>query len=193
MNFSVLVSYRGLGLRVEDAVRACNELISHLTGAKYVRESLDVFRPLVLLNLVLQWDNVLSIVPQHRLVLFVKNLLGWVDEAVADSEATLAEVAKTLSIVLPSIRAVYGSHWQLTIELITKSWLSISRDSNKESHLPLLHATLKLYAVIRDIHTDNDDAEDAWKSATGDLNRGLTELVKQAPSKNSSPSRNLYW
>ncbi len=78
---------------------------------------------LVFLNLALQTqDGLASLIPQHRMILFVKQILKWCEGGVA-SFPTQAECCRALANVLPSVRDVYGSHWSETVTYLTDMWL----------------------------------------------------------------------
>ena len=148
-----------------------------------------ILRKLVLLNLVLKWDEVAGKVPQHRLLLFVKNLLSWVDDGLLASASTTAEVARTLCAIIPLISDVYGSHWLSSLELISRYWSGVDNpEAEVDSQLTAIHATLKLLGVLRAVYSDNEDAEDAWKSSIAGLSRSLVRLLELAPSRLQPPS-----
>ncbi len=168
---------------IKDAVRACNEIISDLTGMQSSQDPPKTLRLLILLNATLQWDGVGSKIAQHRLVLFVKNILSWLDDGLLDSPFETAEVARALGAVLPLISGVYGSHWQSALDLMLRVWVEQARDGELDTQLPAVHATLKLFAVMKKLHTDNDDIDEAWAASIPDLRRSLVDLLGLAPSE----------
>ncbi|KAI9882616.1 MAG: hypothetical protein M1823_005635 [Watsoniomyces obsoletus] len=167
---------------MKDAIRACNEIISDLTGKQWSGDTNEGLRLLILLNSTLQWDGVGSKIPQHRLVLFVKNILSWPDDGLLDFPFATAEVARVLCAVLPLISSVYGSHWQSTLDLIQRVWTELPQGGELSDHLPVVHATLKLFAVLKKLHTENDDADEAWAASVPILDRSLVGLLELAPN-----------
>ncbi|KAI9786287.1 MAG: hypothetical protein M1816_008096 [Peltula sp. TS41687] len=169
-------------LFAKETSHAFNELAGAITGAEFSNDDQDNLRLLVLLNSILQYGDMALETPQHRLVLFVKTLLDWVEQGLLDSSAATAEVARVLSATVPLISTVYGSRWSMMMEFINQVWSHTFQDDSLDLRLPAIHATLRLFAVLRKIHGDNDDAEDAWKSSLPNLNQRLIELLKRAPN-----------
>ena len=190
LNIAVLAGYYSSTSLTEVAVKTCNELISDLTGRELPTDSPRILRKLVLLNLVLRWDEVAGKVPQHRLLLFVKNVLSWVDDGLLDSASATAEVAKILCAIIPLISDVYGSHWLSSLEFISRYWSEVADNPGAEvdSQLTAIHATLKLLGVLRTVYADNEDAEDAWEYSISSLSQSLVRLLELAPSRLQPPS-----
>lgn len=169
-------------LFAKETSHAFNELAGAITGLEFSNDDRQSLCLLVLLDLILQYGDVALEIPQHRLVLFVKTLLDWLEQGLLDSAPATAEVAKVLSAIVPLISTVYGSRWSMMMEFINQVWSHTFQDGSLDSRLPAIHATLRLFAVLRKIHNDNDDAEDAWKSSLPSLNQKLIELLTMAPS-----------
>ena len=163
---------------VKEINRAASELISKLSGADFASAGPECVRLLVLLNAVLQYDEIRLEIPQHRLVLFVKTTINWFNQGLLKSSPAIAELAKVFSAVIPMIKDVYGAHWLSIMEFIGQVWLDIVHVGIKDLHLPATHATIKLFAAMRKIHGDNDDADDAWNSSISNLNNRLIQLLK---------------
>ncbi|KAH0537719.1 hypothetical protein FGG08_005526 [Glutinoglossum americanum] len=167
-----------------------------------VRQMVDKdpgLRDLIILNAVLaDLDETATPLPQRRVVLFMKHLTTWFDitpstiiTAVSEKPAAVTtEVAKTLTSLLPLIKDIYDSFWVWVLDFLDHVWSRISCpeisqptwDSALEGDLPVIHATLKLYAALRSIHTANIDLEKEWSGHSWTLAKCLFNLLKIVPS-----------
>lgn len=180
---SMLRAYRNEDFLSAQALRVFNELMSALTGMEYSHFGLDRLCQLVLFESVAQWESVVEKVAQHRVVLFVKKTIGWLEEGLLEQTSAAAVTLRVLAVLLPVIQDIYGSHWVAICDLIGRVWSADRRDTPLDSQLPLAHASLKLFQEFRKIHDRNDDADEAWQSKIKGLNDGLIRLLSLAPGK----------
>ena len=92
-----------------------------------------------------------------------------------------AEVYKNLVPVLMQIQSIYGEFWEEIMTSLAHSWSSL-RSVTDES-LPVLYASLKLYASLEKLSSGNleevnDDFRDGWKENESALTSSLISLVK---------------
>ncbi|KAI9812264.1 MAG: hypothetical protein M1832_000454 [Thelocarpon impressellum] len=189
LTIAMSIGFKGPMSSTKVASRLCNELVSDLTGLEYRKHPAEALRMLVLLNAIVQHQDTANDIPPHRLVPFVKSLLDWWGgDDHEPSVAAAAEVAKVLTIVLPVIQDVYGGHWSRTTKLVKDIWLGDGDESNAESRLPAVHASLKLFGELKKIHHSNDDADDAYKEA--EFPTQLASLVREIMPDGTSDKMN---
>lgn len=177
-------------------VKEVNEVLAGLVGYEF-EEQTDagmchsshewslliniVLRQLVLLNCILytKVPALIPKIPKQRLVLFVKHSVSQLCGGRLSKHIT-SEVLKALSALTPSIRDVYDSFWEQMIEFI-KNTLSPPNQFLDDDNVPLLHATLELFASLKDLKLEgsNEDLEDAWTEKEVSLLNGLLDLLKE--------------
>ncbi len=141
----------------------------------------------MLLNCIIQGqEDMISEVPQQRLVFFVKHIDSILRE-VKLSHHVKTEIFKALIIILPPIKEIYGSFWAALIEF-TQTGVSASNTPN-DDEVPFLHASLRLLATLHRLSTkeSNDDLEDAWNENKASIANGLRALFSQLQCASSSP------
>ncbi|KAH8148763.1 uncharacterized protein LAJ45_07106 [Morchella importuna] len=161
----------------KDADRLRNELASDLMGVPKSKCEEEGLRKLVFLNAVLPkpGEDVAPLPPQ-RTILLIKHLLSWFSEK-EESETeinteVLTEAIKTFASVLPTVKELYGEHWQPLCEFVG---MGISNPIVVEGCIPLIFASLKLFQTLKSIRFANDDIEEAWE--TTDLYPILRETL----------------
>ncbi|KAI9830833.1 MAG: hypothetical protein M1819_005358 [Sarea resinae] len=174
----------------KESLRMCNQLIADLTGLDINTNPEKALRQFILLNLILQThDGIVDDVPQQRIVFFVKHIIPWLTQD-QTSLAIIAEALKALLFVLPLIQGIYGSHWSEILEFIAQLW-SGGIHTEDAASLPAAHASLKLFAMLRALTTDeeaNDDLKDAWTELADALSKGLMHLLKESQAAVSDES-----
>ncbi|KAL8734304.1 MAG: hypothetical protein Q9166_001502 [cf. Caloplaca sp. 2 TL-2023] len=159
-------------------IKTFNELLAGLTGVDLSKHP-DGIKNLIILNSILSReefvDSLLSI-PKQRLVFFVQHMCkelatpinainGSGVEAEPSESAVVvrAETMQALNHILPTLKETYGTFWEDTIEVLTKTW-SLPKAAS-EDELPLIHASLRLYSSLRSLSSgeSNDDLLDALK------------------------------
>ena len=138
-------------------------------------------RQLIILNSILQnQDGIADGIPQQRLVFLIKHFISSLNQETM-SPPVIAEILRVFGVVLPIIKGIYGSHWAEILQFLSGVWSpSLSGDDHE---LPVIHASLRLYIILKSIIGDddgNDDLEDAWKEFLGALSKGLINLLKQS-------------
>jgi hypothetical protein len=94
-----------------------------------------------------------------------------------------------LCILFPHMSYLYGDHWANVLSYLMLLWDQANElpDQTRPALVPLVHVSLKLYAVIRRMVTaeeakaedeKNDDIMEAWKEAEPGIGEGLLQLVK---------------
>lgn len=87
-----------------------------------------------------------------------------------------SEVIQTLSLVLPALGEIYGSHWEESIGILN----SLLRETNGgEEALPLLVSSFRLFARLKSIaeSDSNDDVQDAWSDRKAGLFNALASTI----------------
>ena len=87
-----------------------------------------------------------------------------------------SEVIKTLSIILPALGEIYGSHWEESMDILN----SVLRGTTGgEEGLPLLVSSFRLFARLKSISESdsNDDVQDAWSDQKASLFNALASII----------------
>ncbi|RMZ66379.1 ring zinc finger [Pyrenophora seminiperda CCB06] len=166
--------------------RMCNEIIADLTGLDMEKEWPVVLHQIILLNSLLNQDSILESVAKLRLVNFVKHVAPWLQQ----DEVSLpvkAELCRALTVLLPLMSDTYSGDWSTILNALVAIWSSIkeleANESGMDSPIPLVHASLKLYAKLRTLTQDeetNDDLIEAWKEMEQPVAGGLINLLKHS-------------
>ena len=155
-----------------------NQLISSATDLKPVRNDFDAFRPVVLLNILLNGDSdVLQGLPSQRLVFLMQSLVRLLCEA-NDEWAVVSEIFKLLMSILPAVQDIYGDHWQQVLDSVLDVW---HFGIDLENDLPVLHSSLRLYQTIKKLAaTDeaNEDLIDACSTSQIKFEQGLLQCLQ---------------
>ncbi|KAJ5961211.1 Zinc finger RING-CH-type [Penicillium vulpinum] len=156
--------------------RICNELVADSTGLKPQDSSQIGLRKLALLNILLSGEeDVVSTIPTQRLVFLTKNLIECL-QSDSMSLGLKSEVTQTLSLILPALGEIYGSHWEESMNILN----SVLRGTNGgEEGLPLLVSSFRLFARLKFISESdsNDDVQDAWSDRKADLFNSLASTI----------------
>ncbi|OCK82799.1 RING zinc finger protein-like protein [Lepidopterella palustris CBS 459.81] len=182
-----LAGYKSPLSSTKFTTRMCGEYVADLTGLDIEQHPEKGLRQLVLLNLILHGqEDAGEDIAKQRVIFFVKHVIPWLQ----DDAVTLpvkAEVCRTLAILLPVISDIFGSHWVDVLDCLTQSWSKTDQldgnESGMDSPIPYIHASLKLYAVLRTLtqgEDPNDDLCDAWKAAEEEVAKGLINLLKHS-------------
>ena len=166
---------------------------------------------LVLLNALLQnQPDIAETVAQRRLIFFVQHIAKSFEPEENNGDVPFevkAEAFRALTMLLPFMKDIYGEHWSSLLNALPAFW-SIAEKANvkggragyelyvngrkrtptmvtDEIHraLPCIHASLKMFAVLRKLRNDeevNDDLVDAWKETEAQASTGLVGLLKQS-------------
>lgn len=176
-------------------LRLCNELVADMTGQDFCQNMQEGkvaclsllapkltcigFRQLLLLNAVIhKQDDIAQAIPQQRLVFFIKHLISQLADG-SVSKPVVSEAFKTLTVILPFIKDVYGAFWGQIVDLMVKSW-SVPMEQNDTWVAPF-HASLRTCATLHKLTGGdaNDDLQDAWISAQKSLVKGLLGMMRQ--------------
>ena len=126
--------------------------------------------------------EVISEIPQQRLVFFVKHIDDILREAKL-SRAVKTELLKALTATLPPIKGIYESFW-LALMKSAQDILSVAHAPIDEE-LPSLHASLRLLMALHRLSTQesNDDLVDAWNESKESIANSLLSLLSQLQCK----------
>ncbi|KAF2083345.1 RING zinc finger protein-like protein [Saccharata proteae CBS 121410] len=189
-NVAYLVGYSTPLLTTKEASRFCNELVAQITGFDINKDPREALYLLVLLNtLIHNQEELGTTIAKQRLIFLVKHIMAWLDLDAETVGANMrAETYRALMVLLPLMKDIYGSHWTEILGSLTSFWSSEPKTTGEsasaafEDDLALIHASLKLYAVLRTLKKEdeaNDDLVDAWKEAEPAASSGLVNLLKQ--------------
>ncbi|KKK14741.1 hypothetical protein AOCH_002242, partial [Aspergillus ochraceoroseus] len=158
--------------------RLCNELVADSAGLKVQDEKQDGLRKLALLNLLLSEEEVnpMTSMPTQRLIFFVKHLIRCL-QLEQISLPLKAEIFRSLTLALPCLHEMYGSHWEDCMEIISTTWQTVN---GADAALPLLNSSFKLFSCLQTIVEDedsNDDVKDAWLDKKARLFNDLTSTL----------------
>ncbi|KAK7552526.1 RING zinc finger protein-like protein [Phyllosticta citricarpa] len=170
------------------ASRLCNELVAQLTSHDLGENQQEALRQLVILNLIIHnQEGAVETIAKQRLIFFVKHVIEWLEPESTPSLPLRAEAYRALTVLLPQMKDIYGEHWEQILLSLTSFWDSAesfkATELGYEEALPAVHASLKLYATLRSLKSDeepNDDLVDAWKEQEHAAANGLVNLLKQS-------------
>lgn len=163
----------------------CNRLVSDIAGLSAQADK--TLPTLVLLNACSQVYELGQVpVANNRLVFAIRQITSWLDDPVGLTPELSAEICRALQRLLPSIKDVYGPHWERTIEFCTTLWAK-SFEDDLDTALPYIHASLKLMATLENLEEPNDDLEDALKETAESRSLALLELLKLPREKSTQP------
>ena len=165
-----------------------NKLVSECAALKMSedeKQTQNVSRILVLLTLCAKvYEGRDLPVANQRIVFAVKQVLAWTEEPERLGPALAAEICRVLAQLLPSMKDVYGSYWEQTLQFCVGALELISKQSSNDA-LSLIYSSLKLLRVLDTMPDPNDDLQDAIKEFGSKRSKALIELLK-LPRENHS-------
>lgn len=151
----------GLGQRGKSSKvirNLCNHLVSNVPTIALNSE--DTMEKLIFLNACLcVYDGEELPVVQNRLVFAVKHVVSWLKE-ITDVRIA-SEVCRLLRRLLPSIKNVYGSYWEATLQYCDSIWTKQKTTPLCNENLAVISASLKLFSEMKNIIDPNDDLIEA--------------------------------
>jgi hypothetical protein len=170
-------------------VRYCNELVADWTVLQVDDLQHDGFTKLVTLDAILNnYEDIGETIAKPRLSRFVSKAVSWLtDESVNDD--LVAEIYRILIPLLPLVSDMYGDYWKSILESIKSILELVSElpDPNAPAIIPALHASLRLYGVLRRIKLSesskpedeqSDDVVEAWNDAESGINTAMINTLK---------------
>jgi len=157
--------------------RICNELIADATDLKDIEQPIPALRPLVLLNILLQGDELLlDGIPTQRLVYLVKNLVRLL-KSDGTPYALISEILKLLCHIVRPISGVSGEHWEEMLDVVVHLW---GHGNDLNDDLPALHSSLRLHDRLKSLvkEAPNEDLVEAWDKSFSSLVSGLLHVLK---------------
>ncbi|PHH61640.1 hypothetical protein CDD81_8104 [Ophiocordyceps australis] len=178
----------GFGERLsasKDISNFCNRLVSDTAAAVPGQE--NTLATLDLLTLCAQvYHSKRCPVANNRVVFAVKQITSWMDSADKLDANLRASMCRTLTQLLPWMKDVYGSYWEMTLDFCASLWQGAGSLALAES-LPIIHASLKLLITLETVEEPNDDLQDALKEFDAEKSKRLMELLKLPRNKVSQP------
>lgn len=163
----------------------CNRLLSDVTGVSTKSD-----RTLSLLNLtnatLAVYEKDVPPVAHNRLVFAVKQVSSWMDEAEIIHPALAAEACKSLQLLFPAIKDVYGSYWKSAIEFCLSLWTSEQAARDPNGWLAAIHSALRLIILLKNVREPNDDLEEALGNSEKQISEGLLHLLGLARAKHEN-------
>jgi hypothetical protein len=164
----------------------CNRLLSDVTGASVIGE--NTLKLLILLNATLAIFEPSNLpVAQNRVVFAVKHITSWMSEDRSLPPPLAAEACRSLQLLLPSIKDIYGPYWETLINFCIDQWKIKCADENRNERLAVYNASLRLVTLLRGLKDPNEDLSEALIDSARPISDGLLELLKVPRTKNSSP------
>ncbi|MCJ1287927.1 hypothetical protein MMC26_007279 [Xylographa opegraphella] len=159
----------------------CNRLITSLTGLTFTESPAIYLREAVLLNAAigrLQDFDRLEELPQPRLVFFVKHVVTQLQSGTL-SLSIIAELLRTLGVLLQLIKDIYGSFWEDIMGFVVGACSRIVKE--KISEISFTHATLRLYDTMKRLvrtYDENEDLKDSWAQVKLVAEESLVQLIQ---------------
>ncbi|KAI1334461.1 hypothetical protein F5Y15DRAFT_401526 [Xylariaceae sp. FL0016] len=163
----------------------CNRLVSDIAGAKLGEEK--SLMTLTLLNATMQVYDVGELpVANNRLVFAVKNITSWLESPDDLDYRFAAEACRSLHLLLPCVKDVYGSYWEYSVDFCIYLWTKQTLQS-LNCRLPEIHASLRLMSALESLEEPNDDLVDVLQSSAAKRSSALINLLKLPREKNTQP------
>lgn len=125
-------------------------------------------------------------VAANRIVFAVKQITSWLEHPSEINSSLSASICRALNVLLPSMKEVYGSYWEDTLQFCAGLWERAAHFDIDEV-LPFIHASMKLVKTLEGISEPNDDLEDALREFAPARSAGLVELLRLDRGANSQP------
>ncbi|POS86077.1 hypothetical protein EPUL_002085 [Erysiphe pulchra] len=136
----------------------CNHLISDLLSLS--ADSSDFIKRFVLINSCLTiYDGVEIPVAKNRLVFSVKHVVSWMQRV--EGRVEISEICRLLQRLLPSIKDIYGSFWEESLQICISIWMEQKDKPIQDENLAAIVTSLKLYSRLEEIEDPNDDLSEA--------------------------------
>ncbi|KAI1843874.1 hypothetical protein JX266_009930 [Neoarthrinium moseri] len=163
----------------------CNRLVSDAAGAKI--DSDKSLATLVLLNACLQVYKPDEVpVAHNRLVFAVRQITSWLETPEEVDHRFAAEACRSLTLLLPCIKDVYGAYWERSIEFCIHLWTERTSEP-LDDRLSAIHASLKLMQTLQSLDEPNDDLVDVLQSTAQKRSSALVGLLSLPRDKATQP------
>jgi len=163
----------------------CNRLVSDVTGVSVNGE--NTLKILILLNATLVIFEPSNLpVAQNRVVFAVKHITSWMSEDRSLPPSLAAEACRSLQLLFPFIKDVYGPYWEISIKFCINQWKIKCADENVNERLAAYNASLRLITSLRGLKDPNEDLSEALTDLAKSISDGLLELLKVPRTKESS-------
>ncbi|KAI1330876.1 hypothetical protein F5Y16DRAFT_318733 [Xylariaceae sp. FL0255] len=154
----------------------CNRLVSEVTDAKVGHDK--TLAILVLLCACMELYEIGELpVANNRLVFAVRQITSWFGSPDQLDYRFAATACHCLQRLLPSIKDVYGSYWEMTINFCVHLW-TMAHNEPLTTRLPGIHASLRLITILQSLEEPNDDLVDALETSAELRSVALVDLIK---------------
>lgn len=198
---SYLSEYHSFLGKSQLAIRWYNEMMADLTGPGALNDPTITLDRLVLMHALIkdQDKDFVSGAAHQRVVLFIRGLVGWLDDESTPPPVVIVAQAIFRELA-PLLVEIYGDHWETIINFIKNLWKGCSEawdpeNKGNEEILPLLYESIKLIGVLESISTKpdcNEDLIEALETHAFDLRQALFNLLmmeRVVDEANHSPLR----
>ncbi|KAH8681038.1 hypothetical protein BX600DRAFT_504780 [Xylariales sp. PMI_506] len=163
----------------------CNRLVSDAAGAKLGSDK--SLATLVLLNACMPIFDIGELpVANNRLVFAVRQITSWLETPDELDYRFASEACRSLRLLLPCIKDVYGSYWERSIDFCTYLWTQRASEA-LDLRLPCIHASLRLVTTLQALEEPNDDLVDVLQSTSEQRSLALIELLKLPRGNETQP------
>jgi hypothetical protein len=155
----------------------CNRLISDISGASPTAGQTRI--TIVLLNAVMSVYDIGELpVAHNRLVFAVRQISSWFGTPDDLDVLLSAETCRSLQLLFPNVKDVYGPYWERAIEYCVYLWNRASElPASLSEYLPCLQASMKLMRCLETIPDPNDDLVEALEAHARPKSRALIRLL----------------
>jgi hypothetical protein len=155
----------------------CNRLVSDISGASPKND--ETLPLLLLMNAALDvYEHGSLPVAHNRLVFAVKQITSWMEECEEDLNPPIAsESCRSLHLLFPDIKDVYGPYWKSAIQFCVSLWTSDRVMSDTDDWLPAIHSSLKLVVMLKGLNEPNEDLEEALNTSEKLISEGILHLL----------------
>jgi hypothetical protein len=166
----------------------CNRLVSDVAGA--TTKSEKTLPLIVLLNATLAiYDQGNLPVAHNRLVFAVKQIASWLVQPEGLGSPVAAEACRSLQLLFPAIKDVYGTYWESALSFCVGGWISLDISRPSKDQLPVIHSGLKLLTLLKSLEDANDDLEEALVAFEEPLANALVHLLQLQRTRENQPWR----
>lgn len=156
----------------------CNRLISDVAAASSGERQTHMLLVLITLcGMVYEPGKIPA--ASNRVVFAVQRITGWFDP---DTENSLrpqvaSDALRCLGQLMPCIRDVYGSFWEMTLDYCLAGWTDAENQA-LEKFLPFIHSSLKLVQLLEAMEEPNEDLLDVLSEFSKTKPTALMELLR---------------
>lgn len=165
----------------------CNRLVSDITGMAVYNEK--TLAALLMLNACFEvYKGGVIPVGNRPMIFAIKHMTSWMYKPQDIQPEIAAQVCRSLQLMFPAIKEVYGPYWQAAIDFCVSLWSSKAVASNPQQWLHAIQTSLKLVRSLVRIEEPNEDLAEALESSAERLSAGLLRLLSfDRPERETLP------